>query len=156
MNRVSSMTSAFIAFVMTCAYAENMRPGFSWPRINSNNAIATKAKSWEGKHYRAGVSRQCANWVGEVVGSVGIERPSGHSLARNWLKWGRPVSYATMRPGDIIVQWRGSKSGTAGHILIYVGNGQCIHRPTYSKAVSRVSAESCKARILGIRRAKST
>ena len=156
MNRVSSMTSALIAFAMTCVYADNKRPEFLWPRINSNNTIATKAKSWEGKYYRAGVSRQCANWVGEVVNSAGLERPSGHSLARNWLKWGKPVSYSAIRPGDVIVQWRGSRSGTAGHILIYVGNGQCVHRPTYSKAVSRVSAESCKPRILGIRRAKST
>ena len=156
MNRVSNMTLAFMSLAMTCVYAENTHSGPLWPRIDISHAIATKAKSCEGKPYRAGVSKQCANWVGEVVDSVGIECPSGHSLARNWLKWGKPVSYATMRPGDIIVQWRGSKSGTAGHILIYVGNGQCIHRSTYSKAVSRVSAESCKARILGIRRAKST
>lgn len=155
MNRALGIISAILVCLIACAHAEGgRRPNFSWLSGSSGNAIAAKAKTWEGKYYRAGVSRQCANFVGEIVGSVGIDRPAGHALARNWLKWGRPVSYATMRPGDVIVQWRGSRSGTAGHILIYVGNGQCIHRPTYSKAVSRVSAESCKARILGIRRAK--
>ncbi len=118
-----------------------------------NSAIVSRASTWEGRFYRKGQSLQCANWVGEVVTSAGLGVPQYHSLARNWLKWGKPVGINHMRPGDVIVQWRGSRSGTSGHILIYVGGGECLHRPTYSKAVARVSIDSYKSRILGIRRA---
>jgi|LULW01.1.fsa_nt_gb cell wall-associated NlpC family hydrolase len=119
------------------------------------NSIVARASTWENKFYRKGQSLQCANFVAEVVSSAGIEPPSGFSLARSWLAWGKPVvgGINHMRPGDVIVLWRGSRSGTSGHILIYVGNGECLHRPTYSKAVSRISIDVYKSRILGIRRA---
>ncbi len=153
MIKATQLTFAVLFSVVAITNAENWKPSIDWLKGASSNVIVSKAKAWENKYYRPGVSRQCANFVGEVMSSAGIQPPPGHSLARNWLKFGRPV-VGSPRPGDIIVQWRGSRSGTAGHILIYVGNGQCIHRPTYSRAVSRVSLESCKPRILGIRRAR--
>lgn len=118
----------------------------------SNSSIVTEAKSWNGKHYRKGQSLQCANWVGQVVKDAGKTPPPQHSMARSWLKWGKPVSKAAIRPGDIVVTWRGSRSGKSGHILIYIGSGQCIHRPTYSQAVCKTSLSNYNAKILGIRR----
>lgn len=115
--------------------------------------IVKTAKLWEGKHFRKGQSCQCANWVSEVVFSAGGGRPLYSSMARNWLKWGKPVSSSTMKPGDVIVTWRGSKSGKSGHVLIYLGNGQCIHRPTRSKPVQLTHLSFYKSKILGVRRA---
>lgn len=114
--------------------------------------ILAKAKEWEGKYYRRGQSCQCANWVGSVVAAAGRDLPAGHSWARNWLKWGNSVPRAAMRPGDIIVTWRGSRHGSEGHILIYVGDGQCIHRPTRSKPVQKVALSVFAPKILGVRR----
>lgn len=120
-----------------------------------NSSIARQASKWEGRHYRRGQSLQCANWVGQVVKEAGGTPPTYHSMARNWLQWGRPVSKATIRPGDIVITWRGSRSGKSGHILIYLGQGQCIHRPTYSKSVRTTSLSFYESRILGVRRGKA-
>jgi len=115
--------------------------------------IVKTAKLWQGKHFRKGQSCQCANWISEVVHSAGGGRPLYFSMARNWLKWGRPVSKNSMKPGDVIVTWRGSKSGKSGHVLIYLGDGKCIHRPTRSKTVQITELSFYKSKILGVRRA---
>lgn len=122
------------------------------PLLPGGSSILVKAQAWEGKHYRRGQSYQCANWVGSVVAAAGRDLPAGHSWARNWLKWGNSVPRAAMRPGDIIVTWRGSRHGSEGHILIYVGDGQCIHRPTRSKPVQKVPLSVFAPKILGVRR----
>lgn len=116
--------------------------------------ILAKAKEWEGKYYRRGVSCQCANWIGEVVRSAGGSTPASSSMARSWLKWGYSVPRSAMKPGDIIVTWRGKKNSESGHILIYLGEGQCIHRPTMSKVVQRISLSVYESKILGVRRKK--
>lgn len=116
------------------------------------SSIVAKAKSWEGRHYRRGQSCQCANWVGEVVRNAGGSTPASSSMARSWLKWGNSVPRSAMKPGDIIVTWRGSRNGSSGHILIYLGNGQCIHRPTRSKPVQQISLSVYESKILGVRR----
>lgn len=115
--------------------------------------IVKTAKLWNGKYYRKGQSCQCANWVSQVVFSAGGGRPLYASMARNWLKWGKPVSKSAMKPGDVIVTWRGSKAGKSGHVLIYLGNGKCIHRPTRSKPVQLTDLSFYKSKILGVRRA---
>ncbi len=115
--------------------------------------IVKTAKLWNGKYFKKGQSCQCANWVSEVVKSSGGGRPLYSSMARNWLKWGKGVSKSAMKPGDVIVTWRGSKSGKSGHVLIYLGNGKCIHRPTRSKPVQITEFSFYKSNILGVRRA---
>lgn len=115
--------------------------------------IVKTAKLWNGKYYRKGQSCQCANWVSEVVFSAGGGRPLYSSMARNWTKWGKPVSKSAMKPGDVIVTWRGSKTGKSGHVLIYLGDGKCIHRPTRSKPVQLTDLSFYKSKILGVRRA---
>ncbi len=116
-------------------------------------AVAQKAKAYEGRSYHAGQTAQCAAFVAEVVRKAGATPPpAGAALARSWLAWGRPVPLATIRPGDVVVCWRGSRSGSSGHILIYVGDGQCIHRSTQSKPVGRVPLAYYKSKILGVRR----
>ena len=115
--------------------------------------IVKTAKLWNGKYFRKGQSCQCANWISEVVHSAGGGRPLYSSMARNWLKWGKGVSKSAMKPGDVIVTWRGSKTGKSGHVLIYLGNGKCIHRPTRSKPVQLTELSFYKSKIIGVRRA---
>lgn len=116
------------------------------------SSILSEALKWEGKYYKKGVSCQCANWVGYVVREAGAIRPNNYSMARSWLTWGRPVSVTGIRPGDIIITWRDSPSGELGHIMVYVGDGVCIHRPTKSKKVQRIDLSIYKGKILGVRR----
>ena len=118
----------------------------------TSSSIVETAKEWAGRHYRYGDSCQCANWVGQVINESGGNTPVHHSMARNWLSWGRSVPVVAIRPGDIVVTWRGSRSGSAGHILIYIGNGECIHRPTQSRAVCKTQLSFYKSKILGVRR----
>ena len=119
----------------------------------TSSSIVETAKDWEGRHYRYGQSRQCANWVGEVATSSGFSLPSGHSMARSWLVgWGESVNLSSIRPGDVVITWRGSRGGSSGHILIYLGENQCIHRPTRSSPVRRISLDRYRGKILGIRR----
>ena len=117
-------------------------------------SLIEKAKSWEGKHYRPGVSAQCAAWVGQVVQSAGGRLPQGHMMARSWLNWGYSVPRSSIRPGDLVVTWRGSPRSASGHILIYLGNGECIHRPTRSKPVQRIKLSTYSSKIIGVRRKK--
>jgi cell wall-associated NlpC family hydrolase len=143
--------TAVIAMVMTQTVGGQERRLFR-PYIE-HSSLLLKAKAWEGKYYRRGVSCQCANWVGEVATSSGFPLPSGHSMARSWLVgWGKPVNLSSIRPGDVVITWRGSRGGSSGHILIYLGENQCIHRPTRSSPVRRISLDRYKGKILGIRR----
>ena len=144
------MHTAVIAMAMAQSVGGQERRPFR-PYVEHASLIS-KAKAWEGKYYRRGVSYQCANWVGEVASSSGFSLPSGHSMARSWLEWGKPVSLSSIRPGDVVVTWRGSRGGSSGHILIYLGGDQCIHRPTHSSPVRRISLDSYRSRILGVRR----
>ena len=97
--------------------------------------IANKAEGWEGKHYKKGVSAQCAAFVGRVVKDSGKTPPAGHYKCTNWLRWGKPVNRDNLKRGDIIIY---SKSGKYHHISIYIGNGYAMHRPTMSKTVRKI------------------
>lgn len=118
-----------------------------------NAGIAKEAESRVGKSFRPGTSAMCAAFVADVVKKAGGKVPSSPNMARSWLRWGKPVSVAMIRKGDIVVCWRGSRSGTKGHILIYSGSGVCIHRSTKSAPVKKTPLSSYKGKILGVRRA---
>lgn len=118
-----------------------------------SSKILNVAKSQVGSYYRPGVKAQCANFVGHVVTKAGGEKPSSASFARSWLKWGKPVGWSSKKPGDIIVTWRGSRSGSYGHILIYAGDNKAIHRSTSGKKVAYIDVANYSSRILGVRRA---
>jgi cell wall-associated NlpC family hydrolase len=142
------IAATFMAMTQTVAGQERrlFRPYVEHP------SLISKAKAWEGKYYRKGVSCQCANWLGEVTSASGFTLPKGHSLARNWLSFGKPVNRSSLRSGDVIVTWRGSRHGSSGHVLIYLGDNQCIHRSTRNKPIQRISLDVYRGKILGIRR----
>ena len=117
-----------------------------------DGSIYTVAKAQEGGFFRRGQSFQCANWVASVARKAGKSLPKNHGMARSWLRWGKPVSFASKQPGDVIVLWRGSPRSKSGHILIYAGNGQAIHRSTYRSPIERVDVNTYRGRVLGVRR----
>ncbi len=150
MKRIIALT------LLVCVTSHSQEKRAFRPILQSGvlpSRIVKTAKLWNGKYYRKGQSCQCANWVSQVVFSAGGGRPIYSSMARNWLKWGRGVSKSAMKPGDVIVTWRGTKTGKSGHVLIYLGNGKCIHRPTRSKPVQLTDFSLYHSKILGVRRA---
>lgn len=121
--------------------------------ISSNAKIAKEAESRVGSYFRRGSYAMCAAFVADVVKKSGAKTPPNNpNIARNWLKWGKPVSLSTIKKGDIVVCWRGSRSGNSGHTLIYVGEGMCVHRSTKSSPIKKIQLDYYKSRILGIRR----
>lgn len=117
-----------------------------------NTGIASEAESRVGTSFRPGVSAMCAAFVADVVKESGKKPPSNPNLARNWLRWGKAVSLNNIQRGDIVVCWRGSRHGSKGHILIYVGSGICVHRSTRNQPVKKTPLSSYKSKILSIRR----
>lgn len=117
-----------------------------------NGSIAKEAESRVGSNFRPGSSAMCAAFVADVVKDAGKKPPSNPNLARNWLRWGKTVSINNIQRGDIVVCWRGSKYSSKGHILIYVGNGTCVHRSTRSKPINKTPLSLYKSKILSIRR----
>jgi cell wall-associated NlpC family hydrolase len=128
---------------------------FQSPKKNSsfvNTSISKEAESRVGMSFRSGSYAMCAAFVADVVKESGGTVPSNPNLARNWLKWGKPVSLSTIKKGDIIVCWRGSRYGSKGHILIYVGDGMCVHRSTRSSPIKKIQLSYYRNKILGVRR----
>ena len=118
------------------------------PSSTSGHAVVAKANTWEGSHYRYGVTAQCANWVGTVVKSAGHTPPKGQAKCTNWLSWGTKVPVSMIRPGDIVIYARGSSG--YHHIAIYKGQRKVVHRPTRRSTVQVMDLHY--RRIIGVRR----
>lgn len=61
----------------------------------------------------------CSSFVCYCVEMVGMGSTNSR-LARSWLKWGLSTKKNPL-PGDVVVYWRGSKSGWQGHVGFYLG-----------------------------------
>lgn len=123
---------------------------------DAGERLAGEAISRVGTHYRKGVPCQCANFVAHAAEEAGLKPPPGYASARKWMGWGQPVSWKDLRVGDVIVTWRGSPRGSKGHILIYTGDNQAVHRPTRGKTVRITSVETYRGKLLGVRRPQKT
>lgn len=61
----------------------------------------------------------CGAFVGGVLVEAGIKPVAGGASARAWLKM--PVKLDKPAVGCVVIFWRGSKSGTSGHVGFVVG-----------------------------------
>jgi uncharacterized protein (TIGR02594 family) len=64
----------------------------------------------------------CGAFVGGVLAEVGIKPVAGGAMARNWNKFGKKLAKPAV--GCVVVFWRGSKSGSAGHVGFLLGKDQ--------------------------------
>lgn len=64
----------------------------------------------------------CGAFVGGVLTEVGFKAQAGGASARAWNRYGVKLDRPAM--GAIVVFWRGTKSGTAGHVGFVVGQDQ--------------------------------
>lgn len=76
--------------------------------------------------------------------------PSNPYLARNWLKFGVPLGRPAL--GAVMVFWRGSKTGTSGHVGLYTGeDAQAYHVLGGNQSNAITIARLDKSRLLGFR-----
>jgi uncharacterized protein (TIGR02594 family) len=124
---------------------EHSAPGASNPAVESFWTLA-------------GMERQkdevpwCAAFVGAVLGEVGLPN-TGRPNARSYEKWGRKVSLAEARPGDVVVLSRGTQpwQGHVGFLVRFDGDRVVLRGGNQSDAVS--DAPYSVSRIVAIRRA---
>lgn len=78
-------------------------------------------------------------------------QPVNPYLARNWLKLGNPLGEPAL--GCILVFWRGSKTGTSGHVGLYAGEDAqgYLHVLGGNQSDAITIARLDKARLLGMR-----
>ena len=86
--------------------------------------IASYACQFVGNPYKAGGTSltdgaDCSGFVQSVYRHFGYVLPRDSTSQRSA---GRAVDYANAQPGDIICY--------AGHVAIYLGNGQIVHAST--------------------------
>lgn len=91
-----------------------------------------------------------ANWVLSQAGIKGTGKPN----ARSFLHLGESVELADVKPGDIVVFWRGDPKGWTGHVAFFWAHRDDdtieVLGGNQSNAVS-IAAYPVR-RILGIRR----
>lgn len=63
----------------------------------------------------------CAGFVGAMLESVDI-RSTRSGMARSYMKWGQPIVGPVK--GAVVVFWRGSRSGSSGHVGFVTGKDQ--------------------------------
>ena len=95
----------------------------------------------------------CGLFMGVVVERAGWRPVERLLAARSWLRFGQPADRPSL--GDILVFWRGSKTGWQGHVGLYVGEDATAFHVLGGNQGDRVSiARIAKSRLLGARRPK--
>lgn len=64
----------------------------------------------------------CGGFVGGILAEVGITPAKNGAMARAWNSFGKKLDKPAV--GCIVVFWRGTKAGTAGHVGFVVGRDQ--------------------------------
>ena len=99
----------------------------------------------------------CSSFVNAMARATGRET-SDSLAARSWLKVGTPVSLAEARPGDVVIFWRGSRSGWQGHVAFfehYNANRGLIYVLGGNQGNEVNISAYPKPRLLGIRRLRN-
>ncbi len=95
----------------------------------------------------------CAAFVGAMLAECGLQG-TGSLAARSYLKWGQKVAPDDAGPGDVVVFWRGGKSGWQGHVAFFHRRAEGRIYVLGGNQGNKVSvAGYAPNRLLGIRRA---
>lgn len=124
------------------------------PGPGNNPSIMTWAKSLGlGKVYTNDGIPWCGLTIAYVAKQSGWDEgmPVNPLGARNWLQWGVPVDVPML--GDVLVFWRGSKSGWSGHVGWYLGESDDAYLVLGGNQGDKVCLKWLpKNRLLGARR----
>lgn len=98
----------------------------------TGNRLADQALAWNGRHFKPGQTKRCADFVSTVIEQSG-QAPPGfrHQMSCDQLqRYGRPVGKEQLKPGDVVFFGNTYRPGQFTHTGIYLGNGKFAHRPT--------------------------
>ena len=130
-----------------------------WTADRANAGVYSIAKTYVGLHERkhtgklkrsVGVNPIRTPWCGAFVGAVvkrgGGTLPAGHMRAASWAKWGKSVSLANARKGDVVVvrtrrgHHVGFFSGKSGNKVMLLGGNQSNQVKVSGYRVSSIRA----------------
>jgi uncharacterized protein (TIGR02594 family) len=122
------------------------------PGPNDNPSILAWArKVGLEKIYRDDETAWCGLFMAYVTLQAGWTVPLNPLGARNWLEFGTEQKVPML--GDVLVFWRGKKTGWSGHVGIYVGEDRDAFHVLGGNQADTVSIKRiAKNRLLGARR----
>ncbi|GMU51301.1 MAG: hypothetical protein AMXMBFR33_04470 [Candidatus Xenobia bacterium] len=103
----------------------------------TGNRTADAAIGWNGRNFKAGQTKRCADFVSSVLRQTGTA-PRGfqhQNSVAGLANYGRAIQRGELRPGDVVMFGNTYRRGQYTHTGIYVGNGQFVHRPTANAPV---------------------
>lgn len=104
------------------------------PAGSTNSAIANQALGWNGKAFKPGQTKRCADFVSTVLKQAGANVKHTEAAA-GLANQGSPVGKDQLKPGDVVLFGNTYRQGKYTHVGIYIGDGKFVHRPTSNKPV---------------------
>ena len=126
-------------------------------RQGSNPMIMAMAETLDLDHYTDDNIPWCGLYVGYAVGAGLPDEPLPENIlgARQWLKFGQPIS--SPAEGAVAVFWRGRRSGWQGHVGFVVGNDRTHLSILGGNQSNEVNVRRIsKDRLLGLRWAETS
>ncbi len=129
----------------SCGCGQSYSPNMYGPQgpqpwnPQTGNRLADMAGSWQGRHFKPGETRRCADFVSTMLEQSGTAPPGfRHQMSAAGLRnYGTPIGGGTenLRPGDVVFFGNTYRPGQTTHTGIYLGNGRFAHRPTANAPV---------------------
>lgn len=113
-------------------------PGVGTVPYNGNGqGLASLASSMNGRHFKPGQTKRCADFVSTMLRQSGMAPPGfKHQVsARGLANYGNRVNSRDLKPGDVVFFGNTYRRGSHTHVGIYIGDGKFVHRPTANKPV---------------------
>ncbi|MBI3930184.1 MAG: transglycosylase SLT domain-containing protein [Armatimonadetes bacterium] len=103
----------------------------------AGGSLADVAASWNGRHFKPGQTKRCADFVSTMIEQSGTAPPGfRHEMSAAGLaRYGQQVNPGELRPGDLVFFGNTYRPGKYTHVGIYMGNGRFVHRPTANAPV---------------------
>jgi cell wall-associated NlpC family hydrolase len=107
------------------------------PPALTGNRLADYAASMNGRHFKPGQTRRCADFVSTMLEQSGTAPPGfQHQVSAAGLRqYGTPVGRGQLQPGDVVFFGNTYRPGHTTHVGIYLGDGRFAHRPTANAPV---------------------
>jgi uncharacterized protein (TIGR02594 family) len=98
-----------------------------WPGAKHNPAVLAYFETSGNGWVKDDETSWCAAFVNAILAALALPT-TGKLNARSFLDYGEKVELVDVRPGDIVVYWRGDPNGWQGHVgfVMSITNGQVM------------------------------
>lgn len=107
------------------------------PAGQTGNRLADYAQQWDGRNFKPGQTKRCADFVSTMLQQSGTAPPGFRHTARaaDFANYGQQVGRNNLQPGDVVLFGNTYRQGRYTHVGIYLGDGRFVHRPTANRPV---------------------